>query len=38
MAVTKGRHQGTKKYAETYSQCMRAVEEEYVECYQRAGK
>jgi len=38
MAVTKGRHRGTKKYAETYSQCMRAVDEEYIECYQRAGK
>jgi RHS repeat-associated protein len=38
MAVTKGRHKGTKKYAETYSQCMRAVDEEYVECYQGAGK
>jgi len=38
MAVTKGRQKGTRRYAETYSQCMRAVEEEYVECYQRAGK
>jgi RHS repeat-associated protein len=38
MAVTKGRHKRTKKYAETYSQCMRAVDEAYVECYQEAGK
>lgn len=32
MATTKGRHKGTKKYAETFSQCMKVVEEEYVEC------
>jgi RHS repeat-associated protein len=38
MAVTKGRHRGTPQYAETYSQCMRAVDEAYVECYQKAGK
>jgi RHS repeat-associated protein len=38
MAVTTGRHKGTPQYAETYSRCMRGVEEAYVECYQKAGK
>jgi RHS repeat-associated protein len=38
MAATKGRHKGTKKYNETYSQCMAVVDAAYVECYQEAGK